>query len=316
VTTLSHQMPALKPSGLNALGLVFNICRQSRTHGPGLRTTVYFKGCPLDCWWCHSPEGQSPYPEVMINEKRCVRCGVCVTNCPIDAITPEECAMTTNREICTVCGTCTENCEAGAREMIGRRLTAEELLAEIEADRPIYEQTGGGTTFSGGEPLIQRPFLQAVLVGCQERGIHTALDTTGFAPWEAVDSIRPYVDLFLYNVQLVDDRRHIQYTGVSNKLILENLRRLSDLGHPIVLRAPIIAGINDDGQSVSELCELVASLRLERVELLPYQPAPAGKYEALARPGRLPELRAPASETLAGLAECLSHSGLPVAILT
>ena len=301
-------------SALNTSGLIFNVRRMSVADGPGARTVIYFKGCPLDCWWCHNPEGQLPAQEVMINEKLCVRCGVCVTNCPLEAITPEECARGTNRETCIVCGTCTANCERGAREMVGRRMDPEEMLAEIEAGQAEFEAAGGGVTFSGGEPLIQHPFLQALLEGCKQRGIHTVVDTSGFAPWEVFESILPYVDLFLYDVKMVDDARHIEYTGVSNHVILENLRRLSEVGHAVILRAPIIAGINDDSDSVNRLCALASGLRLQGVELMPYQPDLEGKYEGLDHLKRLPDLQAPSMETVQGIAECMRHSGLNVSI--
>ena len=252
--------------------------------------------------------------EVMIYEKRCVRCGVCVTGCPIEAITPEECARGTNRETCIVCGTCTAHCERGAREMVGRRLSPEEMLAELEADQALFAQTGGGVTFSGGEPFMQHLFLMALLEGCKARGIHTVVDTSGFAPWESIESALPYVDLFLYDIKLLDDARHVEYTGVSNKVILENLKKLSDLGHSIILRAPIIAGINDDSDSVNRLCGLASGLRLESVELMPYQPAPEGKYEGLDHLKRLPGLQAPSPEVIQGIAECMRHSGLQVTI--
>lgn len=299
---------------LNTSGIIYDIRRTPSPDGPGLRTTICFKGCPLDCWWCHTPESQSPMPEIRLWDERCVRCGRCVPNCPLEAITPEEQEVITDREICTVCGTCVGNCQSAAREIVGERVTAEEILAQIKPDQYAYAQPGGGITFSGGEPLMQRTFLLAVLQGCKVMGLHTAVNTCGYAPWEAFESILPYVDQFLFELKMVDEERHIQFTGVSNKLILQNLRALSDLGRSIILRAPIISGINDDPSSFNDLCSLVTTLNLQRIDLVPYQPASEEQYQSIARSDRLPDLTLPSQDEIQSIVDCLQNTGVPVAI--
>ena len=166
----------------------------------------------------------------------------------------------TDRSKCDACGTCAEICYHGAREVSGREITVEEVLAEIERETPFHDQSGGGVTFSGGEPLMQRSFLLALLRACRERDIHTVVDTSGYTNWEALDSIREYTNLFLYDLKLMDNERHKQYTGVSNELILQNLKLLSERGHPVYVRIPLIPGVNDDEPSLCESAELLASM--------------------------------------------------------
>lgn len=302
-------------TGLNTTGLIYEIRHASDQDGPGLRTTIYFKGCPLDCWWCHEPESQSPMPEMRYLEKRCVRCGDCVMKCPIEAIDLDGNTVTIDREICIVCGTCVANCKSGARKIVGVKKSAEEVLAEIELDQAVFEQSGGGVTFSGGEPLMQHPFLMALLKGCKARGIHTALDTSGFAPWEIFESVLPYTDLFMFDIKMVDEERHIQFTGVSNELILQNLKTLSDLEKPLILRAPIISGINDDTQHLNDLCDLAAGLHLQSVEIIPYQPASEAQYESIAHTDRMPDLTMPSEENIQLLTLRLREAGISVSII-
>ena len=308
---------------LNASGLIFDIRKFSVHDGPGIRTTVFFKGCPLDCWWCHNPELQLPMPEVMLWPSRCLRCGSCIPRCPIEAIqevedyTPGAAApptIQTDREICTACGTCIDSCAADARQMVGRKMTLAEVMAEIERETPFYEDSGGGVTFSGGEPMMQRSFLLALLKACKDKEIHTALDTSGFTPFEAFASLLPFVDLFLYDLKLVDDERHRRFTGVSNALILANLRALSERGCRIFLRVPVIPGINDDEPNLSALLDLVASLRLERVDLLPYHAAAEGKYARLDKPNRMQGTLSPSDAFMSELARRVAERGVPARV--
>lgn len=296
-------------------GLIFDIRKFSLHDGPGIRTTVFFKGCPLSCWWCHNPESQSPAQELMIWESRCVHCGDCVRACPVKAIEPAGEGMITDRRLCTVCGTCVDTCAAEAREVVGRRVTAAEVMREIERDRPFFEESGGGVTFSGGEPLAQRAFLQHLLQACKAQDLHTAVDTSGYAPWPVFESIRADTDLFLYDLKMIDDERHRRYTGVSNGLILSNLQALSALGHRIIVRVPIIPGINDDPENIGMTAAFCASLPgLERVDLLPYHPSAQGKYERLALPYRLPGTLTPAPTQLEQIASIFDHCRLTVGI--
>lgn len=270
-------------------GLLFDIRKFSLHDGPGIRTTVFFKGCPLNCWWCHNPESQSTSPEIMLWESRCIRCGECVSNCAVEAIQATGGSSTiTDRDICTVCGSCVEICTADARQLVGQRYTIAQVMEQIRRDGPFFEESQGGVTFSGGEPLAQRAFLATLLKECKSLGLHTALDTSGYAPWKILDSIRADVDLFLYDLKLMDDVRHRQYTGVPNGLILHNLRALAERGHAIVVRVPVIPGINDDTANMEAIIDFVASLpHVEHVDLLPYHASAEGKYERLGKPYNL-----------------------------
>jgi pyruvate formate lyase activating enzyme len=295
--------------------IIFDLKKYSIHDGPGIRTTVFFKGCPLRCWWCHNPESQSPRVEVILRPSRCIRCGACLENCPHGAISWDGEAPVTDRAICQQCGECTESCYAEARQVVGREMTLEEVLAEIETDRPFYESSGGGVTLSGGEPLFQPEFVRQLLQTCQERDIHTALDTCGFAPWEKVDSLRRYVDLFLYDLKLVDEDAHRRFTGTSNRLILSNLQRLSELGHAIRLRVPLIPGVNDDPASLEAIARLAAGLPLlQGLDLLPYHSLGADKYARLDKPYPLAEATNYDQERLEEVAYFIESHGLLVNI--
>lgn len=303
----------LPPSAVS--GIIFDIKKFSIHDGPGIRTTVFLKGCPLSCWWCHNPESQNPQPELVFWESRCIRCGACLEVCDHGAISWDGEVTATDRGKCTLCGDCVEACYAEAREMVGQEMTVAQVMEEIERDLPFYDQSGGGVTFSGGEPLLQRDFLLALLRACQERAIHTAVDTCGFASWEKLDSVRRHVGLFLYDLKLMDDARHRKFTGVSNELILENLHMLSARGHDIFLRVPVIPGINDDEESVRRIGTFAAALpHLDEVDILPYHQAAAEKHRRLNKVYGLPETRPPSDERMAEIAQILEEFGLQVKI--
>jgi pyruvate formate lyase activating enzyme len=294
-------------------GLIFDIKRYSIHDGPGIRTTLFFKGCPLRCAWCHNPESQAAAEEMMFRSRRCQRCGACVEACPEGAIGWSEDGPLTDWSRCVRCGACALECYAEARERIGRTLTVAEAMAEIERDVAFYDQSGGGVTFSGGEPLQQPEFLGALLRACQEREIHTAVDTSGFAPWETLEGLRADVDLFLYDLKIMDEARHRQFTGASNALILENLRRLSAMRHALLIRIPVIPGVNADFESVRELGAFIAGLpQVSGVELLPYHRIALDKYERLNLPYGLPEVQPPSEVQMREIAQQLAQWGLAV----
>jgi pyruvate formate lyase activating enzyme len=280
-------------------GIVFDIRRYSVHDGPGIRTTVFLKGCPLRCAWCHNPESQSPEPEIIMRTSRCLRCGACAEACPEGAVTLDGDGPVTDPARCERCGLCVDACFSGARELAGRELPVEEVMAIVERDRPFYDESGGGVTFSGGEPLLQAGFLFELLRSCRETAIPTALDTCGYAPWAVLDGIRGYVDLFLYDLKTTDDAQHQALTGVSNHLILQNLHALSLHGHTIVLRVPLIPGINDGDDDIRRTGALAAGLPSPvRVELLPYHRIGVEKYGRISRPYGLPDVLPPAPERL------------------
>jgi len=296
-------------------GVIFDVKRFSIHDGPGIRTTVFLKGCPLNCWWCHNPEGQAPGPELVLRAGRCIGCGACLEVCPQGAISLDSGVARTDRERCDLCGACVEVCYTGAREVAGREMTVQQVVAEIERDIPFYDQSGGGVTFSGGEPLLQQDFLLALLQACRERGIRTGVDTCGYAPWETLDRVRRLTDLFLWDLKLMDDARHREYTGVSNRLILENVRALSERGHAIFLRLPIIPGVNDDDGNIRQTGAFAAALpHLARVDLLPYHPTGVGKYERLDQVYRLPDTRPPSDGRIEEIVDMLRGFGLQVKI--
>jgi pyruvate formate lyase activating enzyme len=293
---------------------IFDLRRYSIHDGPGIRTTVFFKGCPLRCAWCHNPESQRPAPELSLHPHLCADCGACGEACPHGAI-PAGAGCAVDRGRCRACSACVETCYAEARRMAGRSISGSALVEALQADRLFYAQSGGGVTFSGGEPLLYAAFLRPVLEACRSQGLHTALDTCGYARWEAIEAVRPFVDLFLYDLKLIDDERHRQATGASNRRILDNLRRLARLGHAIILRYPLVSGINADEASLHAAGRFAASLPpLLRFDLLPYHPTAQGKYASLGRPYPLPGVLAPEPAQVEAAAALLAGYGLPVKI--
>ncbi len=295
-------------------GTIFNLQRFAVHDGPGIRTTVFLKGCPLNCVWCHNPESQNPKPELVLRENRCLRCGACIEVCERHAISWQADHIVTDRVKCDDCGACVTRCVAQARELAGQEMTVAQVLAEVERDLAFYDESGGGVTFSGGEPLLQRGFLLELLCACKEKEIHTTVDTCGYVTWHTFDTIRPYVDLFLYDLKLMDKARHEKYTGVSNRLILENLRALTGRGHQVIVRVPVIPGITDDDENIHQIGRFAASLPVLRLDLLPYHNIAAGKYGRLNRDYALTEVQPPTVAHMEQIAETLRGLGLSVKI--
>ena len=293
-------------------GIIFNIQRYSIHDGPGIRTTVFLKGCPLNCWWCQNPESQLSGQEMVFWEDRCISCGACSTICPSGAIQMKDGIPVTEKEKCILCGKCIEKCPALAREMIGEKLTTEEVIKEIEKDLVFYEESGGGVTFSGGEPLGQSEFLESLLICCQKERIHTAVDTSGYISWEILSKISSKVDLFLYDLKIMNSEKHKKYTGVSNELILENLKKLSSIHNNIFVRFPVILGINDDYQNIKETGEFLSSLKIAQVNLLPYHYMGIDKYRRLGRIYHFAATQPPSEEKLSEIAAILSKFNLKV----
>ena len=312
ITPTLSRSPALSTADA-VTGTVFDIRRFSVHDGPGLRTTVFLKGCPLRCYWCHNPEGQHHRRELLYWPERCIGCQSCVAACSTGAITWDGKQPLTDLAQCKLSGACAEACYAEARQIVGRTMTVEQVMSEVRRDLSFYETSGGGVTFSGGEPLLQADFLRGLLEACQASEIHTALDTSGFATWEIIDRVRSLVDLFLYDIKLMDPVRHRKYTLVFNPRILDNLRHLAGLGHNIIVRVPIIPGINDDAANLHHTAAFAAQLGgLRRVDLLPYHGAAAGKYERLHRKYRLPCLQTPSEEHMLGIVRLFEGYGLQV----
>ena len=251
---------------------IFDIERNSFVDGPGIRTTVFFKGCNLKCKWCHNPESQAPEKEMMLYKDKCIGCGKCREVCP------------NHLKKCDFCGKCELFCAADARRICGKEYTVAEVLSEILKDKSFYETSGGGATFSGGECMLQIDFLCELLKKCKENGIHTAVDTAGNVPWKYFEFIIPYTDMFLFDVKCISENLHIAGTGASNRLIIENLTTLSSVFKgSIFIRIPVIGSFNDTKEEMNKIKEFLNNINFDKIELLPYHNIGNNKYTALNR---------------------------------
>jgi len=297
-------------------GWVFNIQRYSVHDGPGIRTTVFLKGCPLRCLWCDNPESQLIETQFVFWDDRCIRCGNCLAICPLSAVVEEaDGRKRINPEQCDLCGLCVDQCYAGALEQVGRSMTATEVLARVEEDRPFYDESGGGMTLSGGEPLAQPQFAYELLKGARARGIRTAIETSGFAPWHMWERVLPHLDLILYDLKEVDPERHERFTGVTNEPILHNLKWLAGTGKAVVVRRPVIRGYNDNPESIHALGRFVQELKtIHEIDLLPYHRLGQSKYKRLGQEYAMGDEPTMKNEEVNGYRDILLSYGLSVKI--
>jgi pyruvate formate lyase activating enzyme len=296
------------------VGLLFDIRRYSVNDGPGIRTTVFFKGCPLSCWWCHNPEGRSQKPNLILFKDRCLSCGDCLGVCPHGAIIHDDGAIRTLPSVCRACGTCVEACPGDARQLAGHWMTVSAVVREIEKDVVFYDESGGGVTLSGGEPLAQPRFVDALLDACVKRHIHTAVDTCGFVERDLLLDLSEKVDLFLYDLKLLDPVKHQKYAGVSNDSILENLEALARRKKSIVVRFPVIPGINDGAEDICLMAAFLSDLGLLRIDLLPYHRIGLEKYRRLGMQYRLEGLEPPAADHVRQIARQFEREGFAVRV--
>ncbi len=292
--------------------LIFDIKRYAINDGPGIRITIFFKGCPLSCIWCHNPESISTKPQKMVNQDKCIGCGECVKACPNHACTLTAEGIITDPKRCDLSGQCARVCPTLATEISGEYKSIPELLETIETERTLFDQSGGGVTFSGGEPLLFPEYLTEVLDLCGTRQIHRTIDTSGLATAEIVLEFARRTDLFLYDLKLIDSARHKEYTGVGNELILSNLIALAETGADIQIRIPLIKGVNSDPENLAATAAFVASLAGEKksINLLPYHDIASHKYQKLGKNYAVDNLQEPDSLDLQQAIECFTAHDL------
>ncbi len=263
--------------------LIFDIKRFAINDGPGIRVTVFFKGCPLSCKWCHNPESISPQPQKMYDKNKCIGCEACVKACDLNACVLTKDGIVTDLAVCKACDKCEDACPTKATEISGKIITEDNLMTIIKKETLLMDMSDGGVTFSGGEPLMHYDFLMSILNRCKSEGIHTCIDTTGFIKTEKLLKIAEKSDCFLYDLKMMNSTKHKYYTGVDNKLILSNLRELAKTDAEIFIRIPLIKSVNDDIENITESAKFISELRNKsiRVNILPYHNIAGKKYEKL-----------------------------------
>ncbi len=295
-------------------GRVFDIKRYSIHDGPGIRTTVFLKGCFLRCLWCHNPESISSEFELMHWPGRCTRCYACIKACPKGAIAKDAAgAVVIDRAKCDLCGKCAEACLYDAMQVVGREMSVEDVLAEIERDKIFYDQSGGGVTLTGGDPFVQADFAEVLLDGCRSRGIRTAVDTAGLSRNGVLDRLASKTDLILYDLKCMDDARHKELTDVSNAPIIENLRRLAAGRTEVWVRIPLVAGVNDDDENIRRTIVLLKSLkRIRRIGILPYHSGGLEKARRIGQESHFRKFESPSEERIVAIEDAFREAGFEV----
>lgn len=285
---------------------IFAIKRYALHDGPNIRTTIFFKGCPLACQWCHNPEGIDFDSKILFLAEKCVGCGECVAHCPEKVLRLTDQGLNRAKEQCASCASCVAVCPALAHESTGKRMSIAEIVAELTKDLPFFDQSGGGITCSGGEPLCQPGALLALLQACGHLGIHRVVDTSGFAPTATLLDVARHAELFLYDIKHMDSTTHKRLTGVANDLILGNFKELCQAGHAIRVRLPLIQGINDDAQNIEAMGAFVAACHgVQGIDILPYHPSATAKYRKLGQIYKGESLCAPSREHITNISELL-----------
>lgn len=291
-------------------GLIFNIQRFSLHDGPGIRTTIFFKGCPLNCLWCQNPEGLSSKKELFQYSGKCIGCSSCLEICPEGAISFSDSEPSIDRSICKLCMTCADNCPTGALEAIGTEMTVKEITDEVFKDRVIFEESGGGVTLSGGEPLLQLGFVIELLKAMKELDINTAVETSGYVSMEALKIVSPWTDLFLYDLKLLDPEKSKEYTGISSKPVIDNFKYLAQNGSQLIVRMPLIPGVNDHRDHLRLMADILNEIGINELELIPYHNLGVHKYRGLNMDYQLQELEAPSKNQMAAVREAFLSEGI------
>ncbi|WP_288478811.1 glycyl-radical enzyme activating protein [uncultured Clostridium sp.] len=297
----------------NIKGRVFNIQKFSVNDGPGIRTIVFLKGCPLRCKWCSNPESQNKKFQLMYNNQNCIECYKCVQTCGKYAIEKNNSGkkLKINRNICDDCGKCVEKCYSEALVMSGKNMTVEEVIKEVKKDSAQFRRSKGGLTISGGEPLMQEEFTKQLLIEAKRNGINTAIETTGYGNEKFIEEITPLIDVILLDIKNLNSEKHKEFTGVDNKIILENTKRISELAKELIIRVPVIQGFNADKKSIREIAKFVGSLEtIDEIHLLPYHKMGVNKYECLGRDYELLDLEKPSEKLMDDLREEVLKEGL------
>jgi len=311
---------------MNIADVVFNIQRFSLHDGPGIRTTVFLKGCSMRCFWCHNPEGQHPEPELRYIAERCIACGQCVIACPNHAHEMHDGAHVFLREKCELFGKCVESCYSRALQMEGRVMTVDQVMEEVLSDKSFYESSGGGITLSGGEPAFSKDFAREILERCKHNGLHTAIETCGEVPWTSLEALLPFTDMIMMDIKHIDSGKHLLATGHPNDRILSNARRLALSGKRIVFRTPVVPSVNDTEEEIGQIATFVHELIEHcksvgqngcgeiRYELLAFHKLAAGKYPSLGLEYGAGDVDPPTKERMAVLLNAAQRCGVDAAM--
>ena len=297
-------------------GLIFDIKKYAINDGPGIRLTVFFKGCNLSCQWCHNPESMSPKVQKMYTIKKCIGALSCIENCPNDALKMTSEGIVTDYNICNLCGKCAEVCPTKAFEMLGSSILISDLMQQIDNEAIFFDQSGGGVTFSGGEPLMHANYLLEALTACGKRGYHRVVDTTAFASTATVLEVAKHTELFLIDLKVMDSKKHKEFTGVSNEKILSNIIALAKTNCDIIFRIPLIKGVNDDEENIRETANFMKSLEGNRkvINLLPYHNIAENKYIKLGTPTNNHVFEAPNEIEINNITSLFSSVGITATV--
>ena len=297
------------------MGVIFDIQRYSIHDGPGIRTVIFLKGCFLKCLWCSNPESQDIKKEIAVYPKKCIRCSNCIKVCPVNAIKLNENSVEIDRSKCIRCGKCTQVCSSTALRLIGRDMYVEEVLNEVMKDEVIYRKSGGGVTFSGGEPLMQLNFLKNLLIASKKEGLHTAIETSGFSSWQKIKKVINYLDLIFFDIKHIDPERHKQMTGVTNKLILDNARRIAKIDKlKLIIRIPFIPQYNNSENEIREIFKFAKGIKINDIHILPYHHLGKSKYINIGKEYKIKNISLPKKNDLEPFLEMGKNMGLNVSL--